>query len=119
MNFIREWQHRRQRRQHQKYAQTMGLFWKPCPWCGEDFGPQEWELMPEGTEVRHITAMYGETKAYEALCPSCCLAGHGRTMTDELLEEFAKPVDTTEVKPWPTGDDGNFLVALDDSELLG
>lgn len=119
MRFIQDWQYRRMRKKHRKYAEAMGVFWKECPACGEFFGGHEWQMMPEGVEMRTVTHYYGSEKAYVGVCPTCSINGVGITMSDVIYEMFEKPV--TETKPWPTGDDGNFLVNidLDDSELLG
>jgi len=105
MRLIKEWQHRRLRRKHQKYAQTMGVFWKECPNCGEYFGGHEWEL--DGVEVRSLVFSYGEEKAYVGVCPVCCRAGIGITMEEALGEMFEEPVEPV------------FEISLSDDELLG
>lgn len=117
MKFIQEWRKRRWRRQHEKYAQTMGVFWKPCPSCGEYFGGHEWGMMD--VEVRHMVAHYGTEKSYEGVCPTCCENGVGITMGEvitEMMQEDLRPDSNELPGMWEQAD---LMGGLTDNELLG
>jgi hypothetical protein len=112
MSFIQDWRHKRLRKQHRKYAQEMGQFWKECPACGVEFGGHEWQMMD--VPVRNLVIHYGDdelAKAYVGVCPACCEAGVGITMEEAMEEMFQEPL--------PTEEEMGLDVTFSSDELLG
>lgn len=64
----------RLRRIHERYAQTHGYFWLPCPLCGKPFGGHEWRRAA-GRPDSVPNPM--EPTQYVGICPRCTVAGRG------------------------------------------
>lgn len=76
------------------YALAHGLFWIPCPLCGEEFGGHEWQpgnQLPTGPH------------SHQAVCPGCgdWLRGQAAAMCAETGHQEVREWDVVAIERRP------------------